>query len=221
MLIELLIRNLPYLFKGMGVTLALLGLLLLIGFVVGLPLALYQTIARQHWLVQLPALVYERVFRGIPIIVLLFIFFFGIETFNLGSFVAAVLALGLRSGAYQAQIFRSAIQSVPRDQFVAGRAMGMSTMKTLRHVILPQAMRHAIGPWTNEFSSELKATSLAYVIGTVELTRQADYIVTATSGHIIGIFSAVAVIYFVLNKLGNSFLYALERRMQIPGSIGG
>lgn len=217
MLWQLLTQNFPYLLQGLGVTLLLLVGLLALGLVVGLGLCLYQAIGPSSWLLQLPATIFERVFRGIPIIVLLFIFYYGLATLNLSSFGAAVLALGLRSGAYQAQIFRSAIQSVPRGQYISARSMGLGTVGALAFVILPQAFRYALGPWTNEFSSEIKATALAYVIGVVELTRQANYIVTASSGHVLGVFGAAAVLYFIVNKIGNSFLYALERRVRIPG----
>lgn len=217
MLWHLLSENLPYLLEGLGVTLLLLLLLLALGLAVGVALSLYQTVGPSSWLLQLPATVFERVFRGIPIIVLLFIFYYGLAALDLSSFAAAVLALGLRSGAYQAQIFRSAIQSVPKGQYVSARAMGLGTTGALAFVVLPQAFRFALGPWTNEFSSEIKATALAYVIGVVELTRQANYIVTASSGHVLGVFGAAAVLYFIVNKTGNSLLYALERRVRIPG----
>ena len=217
MLEHLLLSNLPYLLQGLGVTLLLLASLLVVGLLIGLPLALYQTAGPRSHILQFPALAFERVFRGVPIIVLLFIFYYGLASFNLSSFLSAVLALGLRSAAYQAQIFRSALHSVPRGQYIAARAMGLSKGGALMFVIVPQAFRYAIGPWTNEFSSEIKATALAYVIGVVELTRQAHYIVTASSGHILGVFVAAAVLYFVVNKIGNSLLYALERRVQIPG----
>lgn len=217
MLWHLLTENFPYLLQGLGVTLLLLFLLLALGLVIGVALSLYQAAGPSAWWLQLPATVFERVFRGIPIIVLLFIFYYGLANLNLSSFGAAVLALGLRSGAYQAQIFRSAIQSVPQGQYVAARSMGLGTAGALAFVILPQAFRYALGPWTNEFSSEIKATALAYVIGVVELTRQANYIVTASSGHVLGVFGAAAVLYFIVNKAGNSALYSLERRVRIPG----
>ena len=217
MLWHLLTENFPYLLQGLGVTLLLLFLLLALGLVIGVGLALYQAVGPSSWFLQFPATVFGRVFRGIPIIVLLFIFYYGLARLNLSSFGAAVFALGLRSGAYQAQIFRSAIQSVPKGQYVSARPMGLGTAGAFAFVILPQAFRYALGPWTNEFSSEIKATALAYVIGVVELTRQANYIVSASSGHILGVFGAAAVLYFVVNKAGNSMLYALERRFRVPG----
>ena len=87
----------------------------------------------------------------------------------------------------------------------------MSQMRTIVWIVLPQALRYALGPWTNEFSSELKATSLAYVIGLVELTRQGKYIVSNLQGDTLLVFGVVAAMYFVVNYLGNHMIYRLER----------
>jgi polar amino acid transport system permease protein len=215
---EVLIRDFPFLLKGLGVALILLAALLMIGFVLGLAICLIQMYGPKARLVQWPLTVYERVFRGIPIIIMLFIFYYGLAgIFDITSFFAAILALGFRSAAYQSQIFRSAFQSVPSGQMIAARAMGMSRTKAIRYILFPQALRHAIGPWTNEFSSEIKETSLAYVIGVVELTRQAHYIISNTQGNVLTVFAVVALLYFVVNKVGNSLLYGFERKLTIPG----
>lgn len=215
---EVLLRNFPFLLQGLGVALVLLAGLLILGLVVGLTICLLQLYGPRQWWIQVPLLVFERVFRGIPIIILLFIFYYGLAGFwDIGPFAAAVIALGFRSGAYQSQIFRSALQSVPAGQMTAARAMGMSRAQAIRYIMLPQAARHSIGPWTNEFSAEIKDTSLAYVIGVVELTRQARYIISSTQGNILIVFAVVALLYFIVNKIGNSFLYRLEAKLAVPG----
>lgn len=215
---DVLLRDFPFLLKGLGVAIVLLVALLMIGFVLGIGICLVQLYGPRSRLVQWPLLLYERVFRGVPIIIMLFIFFYGISgVFDISAFGAAVLAMGLRSAAYQSQIFRSAFQSVPSGQLMAARAMGMSRAQAIRHIVFPQAVRHAIGPWTNEFSSEIKETSLAYVIGVVELTRQAHYIITSTQGNVLTVFAVVALLYFILNRAGNSLLYAFERKLAVPG----
>ncbi|WP_043531906.1 amino acid ABC transporter permease [Litchfieldella xinjiangensis] len=215
---DVLLRDFPFLLKGLGVAIVLLVALLIIGFVLGLAICLLQLYGPKTRLVQWPLKLYERVFRGIPIIIMLFIFYYGMSgIFEISAFGAAVLAMGLRSAAYQSQIFRSAFQSVPSGQMMAARAMGMSKMVAIRQIIFPQAAIHAIGPWTNEFSSEIKETSLAYVIGVVELTRQAHYIITSTQGNVLTVFAVVALLYFVLNRVGNSLLYAYERKLAVPG----
>lgn len=215
---DVLLRDFPFLLKGLGVAVVLLVLLLAIGFMVGMLLCLVRLYGPRTRFVQWPLMLYERVFRGVPIIIMLFIFYYGVsEIFDISAFGAAVFAMGLRSAAYQSQIFRSAFQSVPAGQLMAARAMGMSKTKSIAYIVFPQAIRHAIGPWTNEFSSEIKETSLAYVIGVVELTRQAHYIISSTQGNVLTVFAVVAFLYFVLNRAGNSLLYAFERKLAVPG----
>ncbi|SDG54318.1 amino acid ABC transporter membrane protein 1, PAAT family [Onishia taeanensis] len=215
---DVLLRDFPFLLKGLGVAIVLLVALLAIGFLLGMAICLLKLYGPKTRLVQWPLVVYERVFRGVPIIIMLFIFFYGLSGIvDISAFTAAILAMGLRSAAYQSQIFRSAFQSVPAGQMMAARAMGMSKAKAIRHIVFPQAARHAIGPWTNEFSSEIKETSLAYVIGVVELTRQAHYIITSTQGNVLTVFAVVALLYFILNRAGNSLLYAFERKLAVPG----
>lgn len=211
--------QLPYLLQGLLVAVELLFFVLLVGLVLGLCLALVEVYgpAAAKWF----CLAFERIFRGIPELVLLLLFFYGVGDFyEISPFAAAAIALGLRSTAYQSQIFRGAIQAVAQGQMAAARAMGMSRSMAIRYVVLPQALRQSIGPWTNEFSSELKATSLAYVIGVVELTRQGRYIISSTHGNILVVFAVVAAMYFVVNWVGNRLLYGLERRVAVPGFEG-
>lgn len=218
-IVYIIIENFPYLLEGLGVALLLLIALLVIGITTGLFIALMQMYgSRSRWVLY-PIYVYERVFRGVPIIIMLFIFYYGLSgIYDISSFSAAVLGLGLRSGAYQSQIFRSALQSVDAGQMIAARAMGMNQLQAIFHVIVPQAFRFAIGPWTNEFSAELKDTSLAYVIGVVELTRQAKYIISTHHGNILIVLGVAGIMYFIVNRFGNSFFYWLESRYAIPGS---
>lgn len=216
MILETIINHLPYLFGGLWVALQLLTAILAMGFVLGLLLALAEVYG--HWTVRWLGFAFERVFRGIPELVLLLLFFYGIgEFYAIDPFPAAVIALGLKSTAYQSQIFRGVIQGVPGGQMSAARAIGMSKAQAVRYIVLPQALRQAIGPWTNEFSGELKATSLAYVIGVVELTRQGRYIISSTQGNILVVFAVVALLYFVVNWLGNRVLYKAEEVFAIPG----
>ncbi|GGY09644.1 amino acid ABC transporter permease [Litchfieldella qijiaojingensis] len=219
MVFDTLVAEFPFLLRGLWIGVQLLAALLALGFVLGLTLAVMSVYG--HWTLRLFTVVFERIFRGIPEIVLLLLFFYGIgELLPLSPFLAAVLALGLRSTAYQAQIFRGSIQSVAGGEVMAARALGMSRLGAIWHIVLPQALRRSIGPWTNEYSAELKATSLAYVIGVVELTRQASYIVSNLQGNTLTVFAVVAAMYFVVNRLGNAGLYALERKLAVPGFEG-
>jgi polar amino acid transport system permease protein len=171
--------------------------------------------------------IYEQVFRGIPILVLILLFHSGLaRSFHilLPAFVSALLALALRSGAYQSQIFRGAIQAVPQGQMMAARALGMSKFQAIRTIILPQAFRFSIPPWANEFSSVLKDTSIASAISVLELTKQGTLIFTRLSAiasfgarWTLPILLTVALVYFVLTYAGNTALGFLENRLRIPG----
>lgn len=216
MIYRTLLHNLPYLLQGAGVTVGLAVSLLGLGLIVGTALALVQVYG--HWGLPTGATLVERFFRGVPAVVLLFLFYYGISKFyNISSFSAAVLALGLRSAAYQSQIFRGSILAIPRGQMSAARAIGMTKLTAIRTIIIPQAFRLAIGPWTNEAMSELKDTSLAYTIGVVELLRQASYIVSSSYGHTLAVYSAAALVYLILSLAGNRGLYYLEDRLHVPG----
>jgi polar amino acid transport system permease protein len=171
--------------------------------------------------------IYEQVFRGIPVLVLILLFHSGLaRSFHilLPAFVSALLALALRSGAYQSQIFRGAIQAVPQGQMMAARALGMSKFQAIRTIILPQAFRFSIPPWANEFSSVLKDTSIASAISVLELTKQGTLIFTRLSAiasfgarWTLPILLTVALVYFVLTYAGNTALGFLENRLRIPG----
>ena len=210
-------QSLPFLLKGMIVTLELTFAFLGLGLMVGIFLALGQVYGTKP--ISLLISVFERVFRAIPALVLLFLFYFGAAQFgfNLSAFAASCLAMGLRSAAYQSQIFRGAIQSINIGQIMAARAIGMSQFKAAVYIILPQALRLSIAPWSNEYAVVLKDTSLCYAIGVTEMMRQGRYIVARTFGNALLIYAIVAIIYFILVITGTRLLSLLEKKVRIPG----
>lgn len=215
-MIELIINSLPYLLEGLGVTLVLTVCMLSLGLAAGLALALMEVYGRFG--LPLFATLFERLFRAVPAVVLLFLFYYGISDFyNISSFAAAVLALGLRTASYQSQIFRGAIQSVPPGQMTAARSVGLTQTQGIYSVVIPQALRQAIGPWTNEALSELKDTSLAYVVGVVELMRHASYIVSSSYGHALPIYISAAVLYLIVSLLMSFGLNLFQRKLAVPG----
>ncbi len=163
--------------------------------------------------------IYEKVFRGIPLLVIFFLIYFGLAEigFNLNAFSAAILGLGLRSAAYQAQIYRSAINSIPKGQMTAASSLGMSKLKAIRHIILPQVLRLSIPGWSNEFTIVLKDTSIAFSIGVIELMRQARYIYVRDHELILYTLLIVALIYFILIISINIGLGYLEKKYQMSG----
>jgi polar amino acid transport system permease protein len=213
---QTLLREFPFLLKGVLVALELLLAFMLLGIIIGLILAVMEVYGNR-WSSTL-ALMVERFFRGVPAVVLIFLFYYGLsDIYNVSSFAAATLALGLRTGAYQSQIFKGAIQAVGSGQMEAARSLGMGKIQAISSIILPQALRFAIGPWSNEFASELKDTSLAYTIGVVELLRRAKYIVSYTYGNALIVYGFCAILYLILVRLGNVVLYRIESRLQMPG----
>jgi polar amino acid transport system permease protein len=162
--------------------------------------------------------IYERLARSIPLLVMLLLLNYGLPRLGLRIpvFRAAVIGIGLRSAAYQSQIYRGAIQSVGGSQLKAALSLGMSRFKAFFYIIAPQAIRIAIPPVANESAIVLKDTSLAFTIGVVELLRQGEYYI-ATSNKPMVIYLTVAFIYFVLTTLVNGGLSLFERKYQIPG----
>lgn len=216
MILQILVKELPFLFQGTLVVVELLLCFMSLGLVAGIVFAVMEVYGNQF--LRILAFSIERFFRGVPALVLLFLFYYGLSgAYNISSFAAAILALGLRSAAYQSQIFRGAIQAISSGQMVAARSLGMSNPQAICYIILPQALRHAIGPWSNEFASELKDTSLAYTIGVVELLRRGKYIISYTYGNTLVVFGFCAIIYLILTRLGNMILYHFEGKLSVPG----
>lgn len=195
----------------------LLAGLISLGLVVGILVALIEVYAPRP--LAAIAVGYEWFFRGVPELVLLFLFYFGPSQFGveISAFFAAVLALGFRSSAYQSQIFRGAIRSVGTGQWLAARSLGMGKLRSIIHIILPQALRLSIPPWSNEFSSVLKDTTLAYGIGVVEVLRQARYLNARNFRLAMPAYLTVALFFLILTYLGTWSLGLLERRLRIPG----
>ncbi|MFX1477658.1 MAG: amino acid ABC transporter permease [Promethearchaeota archaeon] len=187
---------------GIFSTLLLTILGLSIGFLIGLLLALMRIYAGVElgWL----SSGYEKLFRGIPILVLIYIFTFGLSDLfwfldpTQRPFASVVLALALRSGAYQSQIFRGAILSVNPGQIDAARALGMNGRQAFRHIIFPQALRLAIPSWSNEYAVVIKDTSFAYAVGIIEMTKAAYDYSRAFRGTWAISIGILAIIYFLL-----------------------
>jgi polar amino acid transport system permease protein len=167
--------------RGLPTTLLITAVALSGGFVLGILLALMRIYGPTElkWF----ASGYEKLLRGLPLVVLILIFATGIPAYLLPiniepywPLLSVFLALSLRSGAYQSQIFRSAILSVNPGQLEAARSLGMSSLGAFRRIILPQALRLAIPSWSNEYSVVIKDSSFAYVIGIIEMTRASTYV---------------------------------------------
>jgi len=215
--LETLIESLPSLFDGLVVTLLLTAFSILLGTALGVVLATGRSYASRP--IAFLILIYEKVLRGIPLLVLFFLIYFGLPQIgiNMDPFTAAVVGLGLRSSAYQAQIYRGAINSIPEGQIHAAFSLGMSKLKAIRHVIIPQMLRLSIPGWSNEFTILLKDTSLAFGIGVIELMRQGRYIQVRDPDSILIVFLLIALIFFVLVFIANKILRYIEKKYQMAG----
>ncbi len=203
-----------YILGGTFITLAVTAIALPMGLLFGIAFALVRVYGGKN--LSALAAIYSTVMRGIPPIVLLFIIYFIVAgTINISAFWAGSIALGIISSSYQMEIFRGAIQSVSGGQEIAGRAIGLTRMQTIRYITLPQALRIAIPPWSNEASTVIKDSSLVYAIGVAEILRRAQMI-GARSFQMLLAFSIAALIYFILVFATNRGLDWLERRTRIP-----
>ncbi len=203
--------------KGLSVT---IGLTLTSVFAASI-LAIIMAMGRSYSRQPLPflILIYEKVFRGIPLLVIFILIYFGLAQAGiiLDVFIAAVIGLALHSTAYQIQIYRSAINSIPEGQFTAARSLGMSKLKAMRYIILPQMLRLSIPGWSNEFTIVLKDTSIAIAIGVIDLMRQSRYIIVRDPESALYILLFIALIYFILVFSINRGLSYLEKRYRLSG----
>lgn len=211
------VEGFPYVMGGVGVTLAVVGGALATGLVLGLLLALAQVFG-PPWLRRLTG-VYVWFFRGIPLLVLLFLFYFGLLAaleIELSPFAIAIVVLGLISSAYQSQILRGAILSVPVGQMKAARSIGMSDAKAVLFIVLPQALRLALPGWSNEYTVIMKDSAVTYALGVAELMARANHVASRTYQHL-WLYLMVGFIYLLLTYLGTQALRALEEKVAMAG----
>ena len=206
---------LPSLFRAALITLALsclamalavgLGSLIAIGRVYGDPVT------------KMLLTVYVEVMRGTPVLLQLFVIYYGLASVvRLPAFIAALVGLGLNYAAYESEIYRSALEAVPRGQLDAARILGFSNLQTLRLIRAPQAFRLALAPMTNDFVALLKDSSLVSVITVVELTKQTQIFATNIGSWLIpGLLCAA--IYLAMSLPLGYLARRLEERWRMPG----
>ncbi len=184
------------------------------GAVVGLAL-LVARIARWRG-AQTAVAAYVQVFQGTPLLMQLFLAYFGIGLFGIdvSPWVAASLALTLYTSAYLTEIWRGCVDAVPKGQWEAARSLAMNLGEQLRHVILPQALRLAVPPTVGFLVQVIKGTALASVIGFVELTKAGTMITNATFKPFV-VYSCVALMYFALCYPISAWARTLERKLHV------
>jgi len=207
---------LPSLIDGLYITLFLTFISLVAGFFLGIGLALGRVYGNK--IVKAICVGYIEIIRGTPLLVQLFILYFGLPFIGiiLNPLDAALLGLSLNSGAYQAEYLRGSIQSIPSGQMVAARTIGMGRLQSIKNIILPQALRVSIPAWSNELIYLLKYTSIVYIIQVRELTFEGKYIASQTF-KFVEIFAIIAIIYLTLTIVFSAIIDKIEKKLRIPG----
>jgi polar amino acid transport system permease protein len=214
--LDLFSNAFPDLLSGALLTLELTAIGLVAGFILGLLAGLGRVYGSRPlaWL----SIGYIELFRGTPLLVQLFLIYYGLPGLGItfDRLTAAFLAMGLNSGAYQAEYLRGALLAVGSGQMMAGRAIGLSRWQTIRLVILPQALRLAIPAWSNEPVALLKSSAIAFLVAVPELMARAKSLAAQTYDPI-GSYLAAAVVYLVVVAALDQFMKLVERRTRIPG----
>ncbi|ABE45799.1 amino acid ABC transporter permease [Polaromonas sp. JS666] len=213
---------LQWMMDAWGWTLSVAGCSWVVAIVMGGIMGTLRTLPNSPWLVRL-ANVWVEVFRNVPLLVQIFIWYFVIPKMfpamrDLPGFVLVVFALGFFTSARIAEQVRAGVQALPRGQRYAGMAMGFTTAQTYRYVILPMAIRIIIPPLTSESMNLLKNSSVAFAVSIAELTMFAMQAQEETSRGV-EIYLAVTALYAVSAFTVNRIMAFIEKKVQIPGYI--
>jgi cystine transport system permease protein len=211
-LLDLLRESAPLMLRGAGYTLLLAVAAMLGGLALGLPTALMRVApwAPLRW----PAALYVSVFRGTPLLVQLFVVYYGLPSIGIEftPLTAGVLTLSLNAGAYLSESLRGAINAVAEGQWRAAYSLGLGWGRTLRHVVLPQALRVAVPSMSNTLISLIKDTSLVSVITMTELMLVTKELISVTFRPL-PLYLAAAIIYWVLSLFFEGLQRRAERRL--------
>jgi polar amino acid transport system substrate-binding protein len=209
-------QYLPSLLEAAGITLVLSCLAMALAVAGGIAIAVGRVYGGP--VTRAAATLYVEVMRGTPVLLQLFVIYYGLAgVIRLPAFLAALLGLGLNYAAYEAEIYRGALEAIPRPQLEAARVLGFTKWQTLRLIRGPQALRLALAPMTNDFVAMLKDSSLVSVLTVVELTKQTQIFATNLGSWIVpGI--VCATLYLAMSLPLGYLARQLERRWQAPGA---
>ena len=215
-----------YLLNGLGNTLLITLLACLLGIVIGVAIAMVRstydktregarkTLGRKLFgVLNEICRIYLTVLRGTPVVVQLMIIYYVILASSNNKVMVAVIAFGINSGAYVAEIIRSGIMSIDQGQFEAGRSLGFNFVQTMRYIIIPQAFKNVLPALANEFIVLLKETSVSGYIALQDLTKGGDIIRSRTYSAFMPLI-AVAVVYLVMVMIFTKLVGVLERRLR-------
>ena len=207
---------LPPLIEGVLVTIKLIILSIPSGLILGILIAVGRVYGNKF--ISSLCAIYTIFFRGTPLLVQLFIIYYALPSIGIffSPFMAAVISFILCSGAYHSEYIRGAIQSIKTGQMMAAEALGMSRIKAVLYIILPQALRRAIPGCSNEIIYLIKYSSLAFMVTCVELTGAGKIIATRHFRYT-EVFLVVGIIYLLVVSIVTKFLNILEKKLRIPG----
>lgn len=207
---------LPDMLQGTLVTLEVTLIALGIGFLIGMPMALIRVYGAKA--LQPFCTAYLTLFRGTPLLVQLFVVYYGLPELGItfSRMGAAFFTLGCNSAAYQCEYFRGAILSVSKGQMTAARGIGMSRLAGIRYIVLPQALRLVIPAWSNEFIAMIKYTAVIFLIAVPDLMGRAK-IMSSQNFAPIQTYILVALIYLVLVGCMSVVLHFVQKKLAVPG----
>lgn len=225
---EVIIKYLPKLLDGAWLTLELVGIAVVAGLILAIPIGIARS--SRHWYVRSVPYAYIFFFRGTPLLVQLFLVYYGLAQFDAvresaawaylrSPFWCAVITMTLHTAAYIAEIIRGAIQAIPPGEIEAARALGMSRLQTLIYITLPRATRIGLPAYSNEVILMLKASALASTITLLELTGMARTIIARTYLPV-EIFFAAGLFYLVIAYLLVRGFKLLERWLRVDECQG-
>ena len=225
---ELIYKYLPKMFEGALLTVELLAVAVIAGLILALPMGIAR--ASKHWYVRALPYGYIFFFRGTPMLVQLFLIYYGLAQFDAvrqsvfwpylrDPYWCAVLTVTLHTAAYIAEILRGAIQAVPPGEVEAARALGMSRAKTMFYIVLPRAARIGLPAYSNEVILMLKASALASTVTLLELTGMARTIIARTYLPV-EIFFAAGLFYLVIAFVLVRAFRLLERWLRVDACQG-
>jgi len=209
----------PDILRGGLVTVEVTAAALVLGCVLGLLVGIGRLNPRRRFVYGI-CTTYVTFIRGTPLLVQLFLLFFGLPQFNilLPAFVCGVLGLGVYSGAYVSEVVRGAIQSVDRGQMEAARSIGMSSGQAMRSIILPQAVVRMIPPLGNEFIALIKNSALVSLLTIHDLMHEGQKIISV-SYRSLEVYLAIALVYLLLTSAASYMLHRLERNIRAGGMV--
>lgn len=217
---QVILETAPLLLEGVELTFIITVGGLLLGLLLGIIIGLINT--PRYPILKVFAVIYVEVIRGTPLIVQVMFLYFALPlalNIRIPANWAGVIAIGVNSGAYIAEIVRGSITSIEHGQMEAARSTGLTYTQAMLYVIWPQAFRRMIPPLTNQCIISLKDTSLLVVIGVGELTRQGQEII-AVNFRAFEVWITVALFYLVMTLSISSILKYVEKRLTLPGRFG-